>query len=113
MAEPSIRSSSTVVRVVKFGLHAPSKRKQAMLEDALRRQTIAYGRALAAARPFAVEQLKVQTQMALAHNKAKEARDALRLRERAAITGIAGVARHAARGAKRSSVITETYEVSS
>lgn len=84
-----------------------------MLEDALRRQTIAYGRALAAARPFAVEQLKVQTQMALAHNKAKEARDALRLRERAAITGIAGVARHAARGAKRSSVITETYEVSS
>ena len=83
--------TTTVVRVVKFGVHAPSRRKQAMLEDALRRQTVAYGRALQAAKPFAIEQLKIQTQMALPHNKGKEARDALRLRERAAITGMSGV----------------------
>ncbi len=100
-------SRTIVVRVVKMGLHAPSKRKQAMLEDASRRQTVAYGRALHAAKSSAIEQLIVQTAMEFPRNKLKEARDALRLRERAAITGIAKAAYTAARGASCSSVMAD------
>ena len=43
-----------VMRVVRFGVRSPTRKKAAMLDDALRRQTIAYGRALEAVRPDAV-----------------------------------------------------------
>jgi hypothetical protein len=99
--------TALVVRVVKFGVHAPSRRKQAMLDDALRRQTIAYGRALEAAKPFAVAQLIIQARMELHHNREKTLRDDLRLREREATTRIAGAAYRAARGAHCSSTMAD------
>lgn len=104
---PQQASTLTIVRVVKFGIHAPSRRKQAVLEDALRRQTVAYGRALKAAYGFAVDQLKIQTQMELSHNKTKEARDALRARERAAIRAIENAAYRAAGSADCSSTMKD------
>jgi putative transposase len=52
--------TATIQRVVRFGVHYPSTVKIAALEDAFRRQTLAYDRALAQARPYAENLLFVR-----------------------------------------------------
>jgi transposase len=102
---PSQPRTETVLRVVRFGLHAPSARKRAMLDDALRRQTVAYGRALEAARPHAIARLRIAAQ--LARTTDKETRAALIIEDRAAQREIANAAYRAARSARTASIMAD------
>lgn len=102
---PSQPRAETVLRVVRFGLHAPSARKRAMLDDALRRQTVAYGRALAAARPHAIARLRIAAQ--LARTADKDTRAALIVEDRAAQREIANAAYRAARSARTASIMAD------
>ena len=97
--------TETVIRVVRFGLHAPSRRKRAMLDDALRRQTLAYGRALAAARPHAITRLRIAAR--LGRTADPETRAALVAEDRAARREIANAAYRAARSARTASIMAD------
>lgn len=90
---------------MRFGLHAPSSRKRAMLDDALRRQTLAYGRALAAARPHAITRLRIAGR--LARTTDKQTRAALITEDRAAQREIANAAYRAARSARTASIMAD------
>lgn len=97
--------TETVLRVVRFGLHAPSARKRAMLDDALRRQTLAYGRALEAARPHAIARLRIAASLGRATDK--ETRAALIGQDRAARREITNAAYRAAKTAHTSSIMAD------
>jgi hypothetical protein len=56
-------ATEPVVRVVRFGVRMPSRRKAAMLDDALRRQTLAYGRALEAVQPEAAQWARLDARL--------------------------------------------------
>lgn len=98
--------TNQVVRVVRFGIHEPSARKAAMLDDALRRQTIAYGRALDAARPHAIERARVAA--SLARKPAAAVRSILLGRDRDARNAIVNAAYRAAKGAACSTIQAES-----
>ena len=94
--------SVKVIRVARFGVHAPSGRKIAALEDAFRRQTLAYGRAMRAVYPDAVERLRLAARIARENDTAR--RKALLTRDRSLEAAIVRAAIQAA-GKATSSVM--------
>ncbi len=95
-----------VLRVVHFGVRTPTRRKAALLDDALRRQTIAYGRALEAVRADAVRWLRADVQSRRA-NLDDAQRGHIRNTLRAVQTAINNGAYRAAKTAETSSIMAD------
>jgi transposase len=72
--------TNPVVRVVRFGVRTPTRGKAALLDDALRRQTFAYSRALKAVQAEAVRWLRADAQSrraALSNDRRADARTSI------------------------------------
>jgi transposase len=95
-----------IMRVVRFGVRTPTRRKAALLDDALRRQTVAYGRALEAVRPDALRWLRADAQSRRA-NLSEERRGRLRTTLRELRTAIGNGAYRAAKTAATSSLMAD------
>lgn len=98
-----------VLRVVHFGVRTPTRRKAALLDDALRRQTIAYGRALEAVRADAVRWLRADVQSRRA-NLDDAQRGHIRNTLRAVQTAINNGAYRAAKTAETSSLMADAID---
>ena len=95
-----------ILRVVRFGVRQPTRRKAAVLDDALRRQTLAYSRALAAVRSEAVRWAQADAQSR--QDTLGDARHGqLRARIRKLRTVIGNRASHVARTAVTSGLMAE------
>lgn len=101
-------TANRVMRVVRFGIHRPSARKRAVLDDALRRQTVAYGRALEAVKPLAIERLILAGRMEAARKvKATAVVRELRNADEAATQAMGRLITAAARSARCSGILAD------